>query len=136
MRRVGREVGFAVLAWLVPFAVSVCIFPLKKSHAPLFDSLMGVALTASTVVLGCAYLRRSSGNPVASGAKAGLIWMAANWLLDGLMFSSGPMKMNLADYFADIGVAYFAVPVITIGLGWTARRRVAGLEEKVRAPVL
>ena len=121
MRRVAREVGFAVLAWLLPFVVSVCIFPLKKTHAPLFDSLMGVALATSTVALGCAYLRRSPGNPVAAGARAGLIWTAANLLLDGLMFSGGPMKMSLGAYFADIGVAYVAIPVITIGLGLAAR---------------
>ena len=117
MRSVAREFGFAVASWLVPFVVSVCIFPLKSVHPPLFDSLMGTALAASTVVLGCAYLRRADGNLVAGGARAGLLWMAANWLLDGLMFSSGPMKMSLGQYVGDIGIAYLMIPVITIGLG-------------------
>jgi hypothetical protein len=117
MRSAARELLFAVAAWLVPFVVSVCIFPLKKSQPPLFDSLMGVALTGSTVVLGCAYLRGATGGFIAQGAKAGLLWMAANWLLDGLMFSSGPMKMSLDQYFGDIGLAYLMIPVITIGLG-------------------
>jgi hypothetical protein len=121
MRWLARELGFAVLAWLVPFVVSVCIFPLKKSHPPLFDSLMGTTLAGSTVVLGCAYLRRSAGNSIAQGARLGLVWMAANWLLDGLMFSSGPMKMSLGRYFADIGVAYLMIPVITIGLSQMGR---------------
>jgi hypothetical protein len=121
MRRVARELGFAVLAWLVPFATSVCIFPLKKSHAPLFDSLMGVALAASTVVLGCAYLRGTTGNPFARGARVGLVWMVANWILDGLMFSGGPMKMSLGQYVGDIGTAYLAIPVITSGLGQAAK---------------
>jgi hypothetical protein len=39
MRRFAREIGFAFLAWLVPSVVAVCIFPLKKSHEPMFDSL-------------------------------------------------------------------------------------------------
>jgi hypothetical protein len=52
MRSVAREIGFAMSAWMVPFVVSVCIFPLKKSRPPLFDSLMGVVLAGSTVVLG------------------------------------------------------------------------------------
>ena len=119
MRSAAREVGFAFSAWLVPFVVSVFIFPLKKSHPPLFESLMGVALAASTAGLGCAYLRRSNGHP-AQGAKIGLIWMAANWLLDGLMFSGGPMKMSLGQYVGDIAAAYLMIPVITIGLGQAA----------------
>jgi uncharacterized membrane protein YpjA len=128
MRAVARELGFALLAWLVPFVVSVCIFPLKQSHPPLFESLMGVALAASTAVLGCAYLRRAMRNPLAQGARIGLIWMFANWLLDGLMFSGGPMKMSLANYATDIGVAYLMVPVITTALGAAARAPTGGTE--------
>jgi hypothetical protein len=81
---------------------------------------MGTALASSTVVLGCAYLRRASGNLVIQGAKLGLLWMAANWLLDGLMFVSGPMKMSLGQYIKDIGIAYLMIPPITIGLGQAA----------------
>ena len=120
MRRVAREVGFAVLAWLAPFVTSVCIFPLKSSQPPLFDTLMGVVLTTSTVVLGCVYMRRVRENYLACGARIGATWAVANWLLDGLMFSSGPMQMSLGDYLADIGLAYLAIPAITVGLGFAA----------------
>jgi uncharacterized membrane protein YpjA len=121
MRRAAREVSFAVLAWLVPFVVSVCLFPLKASHEPLFDTLMGVTLTFSTVALGVAYFSRLSANYVAQGARIGITWAAANWFLDGLMFSSGPMKMSLNQYVMDIGIAYLAIPVMTVGLGAAAR---------------
>jgi uncharacterized membrane protein YpjA len=120
MKRVAREIGFAFLAWLIPFAVSVCIFPLKASHEPLFDSLMGVTLTCSTVVLAVAYFKRLTARYVAAGARIGVTWAVANWLFDGLMFSSGPMKMTFNQYLADIGIAYLAIPVITIGLGLAA----------------
>ncbi len=126
MRRVAREIGFAVLAWLVPFAVSVCIFPLKESHPPLFDSLMGVTLTCSTVILAVLYFRRLTASYVAQGARIGITWAVANWLLDGLMFSSGPMKMSLDQYVMDIGVAYIAIPVITVGLGIAANMAAKG----------
>jgi uncharacterized membrane protein YpjA len=121
MRAVARELGFAFLAWLVPFAVSVCLFPLKKSHPPLFEAFMGVTLVASTVALGCVYLRRPAGNPLMVGTRIGLIWMGANWLLDSLMFSGGPMKMSLAQYATEIAPAYLMIPVITIGLGHAAK---------------
>jgi uncharacterized membrane protein YpjA len=122
MRRVAREIGFAVLAWLIPFVVSVCIFPLKESHGPLFESLMGVTLTCSTVVLAVAYFKRLTANYVAWGARIGVTWAVANWIFDGLMFSSGPMKMSLNHYVADIGIAYVAIPVMTVGLGMAAGR--------------
>lgn len=117
MKAAFREIGYAVLAWLVPFLTSVCIFPLKKSHPPLFDSLMGVALSGSTVVLALLYLRRPARNPAVTGLRIGVTWVVANWLLDALMFSSGPMKMPLGQYLLEIGTAYLMLPVITIGIG-------------------
>jgi hypothetical protein len=122
MKRLAREVGFAVLAWLIPFAVSVCIFPLKAEHEPLFDTLMGVTLTCSTIALAVIYFRRLTANYVAHGARIGITWAIANWIFDGLMFSSGPMKMSLNQYLGDIGIAYLAIPVMTIGLGMVASR--------------
>ena len=117
MRRAAREIGFAFLSWLVPFVASVGLFPLKASHPPLFESLMGVALAGATAALGCLYLRRAAGHPVVAGARAGGLWVVANWLLDAAMFSGGPMKMSLAQYAADIGTAYLMIPAITIALG-------------------
>lgn len=114
MKRLGRELFFAFLAWAVPFGVSVCIFPLKGPHATLFDSLMGAALAGSTAGLACWYFRRVSHGSVWQGVRIGLLWMAANWALDALMFSAGPMKMSLARYAADIGLAYLMVPAITV----------------------
>ena len=115
-----REIGFAFLAWLIPFAVSVCIFSLKASHEPLFDSLMGVTLACSTVVLAVVYFRSVGRQLRRTGVRIGITWMVANWLLDGLMFSGGPMKMSLDQYVADIGIAYLAIPAITLGMGFAA----------------
>jgi len=120
MRRVLRELIFAFLAWLIPFAVSVCIIPLKEPQPLLFDSLMGVVLACSTVVLAVAYFKRLAGHYVANAVRIGVTWTVANWLIDGLMFSGGPMKMSLAQYASDIGLAYLAIPPITVGLGIAA----------------
>ena len=116
MKRALRETGFAFLAWLVPFVTAVCLFPVKRTNPPLFESLMGVVLAASSVLLGWLYLRRQQNPTVARGLRVGLVWMVANWLLDGLMFSGGPMKMSLPQYASDIGAAYLMIPVITTGL--------------------
>jgi hypothetical protein len=104
----------------MPFAVSVCIYPLKQSNPGLFDTLMGETLVTSTVVLACLYLRRAAGRFPVQGIKIGVLWMLANWALDGVMFSAGPMKMSFDEYAIDIGIAYFLIPVMTIGLGAAA----------------
>ena len=120
MKRAAGEIIFAILAWLIPFVAAVSLSGVKSSHPPLFDTLMGAILSASTTVLALVYLRRSRGNYLRAGVRIGLVWMVANWLLDGLMFSGGPMKMSLSQYVMDIGLAYLAIPVITIGLGFAA----------------
>ena len=40
MNRVIKIVGFGFLMWLVPFIVSLIIYPLKTSFNPLFESIM------------------------------------------------------------------------------------------------
>ena len=122
MKQLLRELSFAALAWFIPFAVSVCIFHLKRSHPALFESFMGITLVGSTVGLGCFYLRRCTSGLVLHGVRIGLTWMMANWLLDGLMFSSGPMQMSLPQYLNEIAGAYLMIPVITVGLAAAAAR--------------
>jgi hypothetical protein len=117
MRRAARELSFGLLAWLIPFAMSVCIYHLKPKYPALFESVMGLTLVGSTVVLGCLYLRRVAARWIARGLAIGCLWMAMNWLLDAVMFSQGPMKMSFQQYAAEIGPAYLLIPVITTGLG-------------------
>jgi hypothetical protein len=120
MRWLARECGFAVLAWLLPLMAAVSMSALRESRLPLFESLIAVALATSTVLLGCIYLRRSSSGYLAQGVHVGVLWMAANWALDALMFSGGPMKMSVEEYVTDIGLTYLMIPAITVGLAIAA----------------
>jgi hypothetical protein len=122
MKALGREISFAMLAWLVPFVTSVCIFPLKRSYPGSFESLMGITLVGSTVLLGCIYLRGRTEKLVLVSIGSGVKWMAANWAMDALMFSSGPMKMSFHQYLTQIAGAYVMIPIITCGLGIAASR--------------
>lgn len=117
MKQVAREFGFAFLAWCVPFAASVCVFPLRAAHRPLFEMIMSFTLTANTAMLGLLYLRRVKRSYLARAAGIGAGWVVANWLLDLAMFSSGPMQMPLGQYLSEIAGAYLVIPVITVALG-------------------
>jgi len=54
MRKAARVLTFACLAWLVPFAMSVCVYHVRQRIPSLFESIMGLTLVGTTVVLGCA----------------------------------------------------------------------------------
>jgi hypothetical protein len=124
MKTVIREAAFAFLAWLVPLVASICLYPVKRSFSPLFDSLMGVLLVLNTAVLASLYLRTVTGRFLAAGMWIGILWTLANWALDGLMFSNGPMKMSFTQYAMGIGLGYLMIPVVTVALGSAIGRRV------------
>ena len=56
------------------------------------------------------------------GVRLGAVWLAISLFIDLLHFMEGPMKMPLADYLKDIGLAYLIIPIITIGFGYLLER--------------
>jgi hypothetical protein len=117
------------LIWLVTFAVSFAIFPLRTSNRPLFESIMPVVLAACTVFFANRYHRKRPEAPAREWYGIGLVWLVMNWLLDAALFSGGPMKMTVTEYLADIGVTYLLIPVIAVGAGQllrTSKSAVAG----------
>ena len=103
------------LIWLFTLLFSMFLFPLKTSWPVMFESIMPVVLTIFTVVFLSAYVRRLDSFLPKDGIRLGLVWLAMNLLLDLPLFSFGPMKMSLANYFADIGLTYLIIPAITVG---------------------
>ncbi len=115
MRSWKSALGFGVLMWLVPFAVAFLVFPFRESQRPLFESVMAVAVAGSAVLLGYLYVRGGASTP--EGLRLGLIWFVLCILIDApLMLLGGPMQMTIADYMADIGLTYLAIPAVTTGL--------------------
>ena len=124
MRSWRRVLGLGLLAWLIPFVVAFLAFPFRESGRPLFESIMAVAVCATAVVLGLAYLRRLHAGFVREGLLLGLIWFAMCVAIDApLMLFGGPMKMSLGAYMADIGLTYLSIPIVTSGLAAAARTR-------------
>ncbi len=118
MNRYYRIVLFGFFIWLIPFVVSVLIFPLRASQRPLFESIMPVVIVIWTVFFAVIYLSGLKSDFQREGIFLGLAWLSISIILDLLIFTSGPLKMSLWDYVTDIGVTYLMIPTITFGFGY------------------
>ncbi len=121
-----KVVLFGFLIWLIAFAVAAMIFPLRTSQRPLFESIMPVVITVSTVLFAVLYFRNLKAGFRQKGILIGVVWLIINLAIDlPLFLLESPMQMSFADYIMDIGVTYLIIPVITIGFGFLLERKVS-----------
>lgn len=118
MKSLKKALLFGFFIWLIPFLVSVLIFPLRTSSRPLFESIMPVVITICVVFFLILYFRKVEDGFLQEGVILGVRWLGISLLIDLLLFMWGPMKMALADYMMDIGLTYLIIPTITIGAGY------------------
>jgi|ERR1022692_2406576 hypothetical protein len=108
-------VGFA--SWLIPFVISFLIFPLKKSNAPLFATLMTLIVLMTAGVLFQFYFRGRAVS-IHEALLVGLMWFVVNLMLDYPMFAFGPMKIEARAYYSEIGLNYLTFPAFGF---WASR---------------
>ena len=109
-----RAALLGFLSWMIPFAISFLLFPLKKSNAPLFGTLMGLVVLLTAAALVSRYFRNRLVS-VKEAVLVGALWFAINLLCDYPMFAYGPMKMTASSYYSEIGLAYLAIPIFAFG---------------------
>jgi hypothetical protein len=105
-----RALLLGFLSWLIPFAISFFMFPLKKSNAPLFSTLMDLVVLLAAGILLARYFRN---RPIAlrEALLVGALWFFMNLIFDYPMFAYGPMKMTALGYYSEIGLVYLTFPV-------------------------
>ena len=118
MKPYTRPLFFGFLVWLIPFAVSVVIYPLKQTGSPLFETIMPVTLTLVGAVFSVLYFKPLKANYIREGWTLGVAFLAISIALDLLLFMWGPMKMTFGNYVIDIGLTYLIYPIITVGFGY------------------
>ena len=121
MQLVKRAFLYGFLLWIVPFLLSVAIFPLKKTDPAFFQSILGVVSSTLTVILTVHYFRKIQGN-LKEGIFLGLIFAIISWFFDFFFFIWGPIKMPLIAYIKEIGIGYLLYIVIPIGFGYLLSR--------------
>jgi hypothetical protein len=121
-----KIVLFGFLVWLVPFLVSFVVFPLKESNRALFESIMPLVLTVVVTTLAYYYLKNINSEYLKNGLIIGGVWYIVSIVIDLCMFMpASPMHMSLGDYMMDIGLTYFIIPVITVGMALIAQNKAA-----------
>ena len=118
MTNLKLALAYGFLDWLIPFATAFAIFPIHGSDRIFFESIMPVVGVFSAVVFAVLYGRQVKGIVLEVWVRLGILWLLISVAVDLLMFSWGPMKMSLVDYFKDIGFTYLAIPIITAGFGY------------------
>jgi hypothetical protein len=112
-RAVTRAILFGLLSWVIPFVAGFALFPLKKSNAPLFSTLMYLVVLVTAGALLNFYFRKRAVS-VRESALVGAVWLAINLVCDYPMFAYGPMKMTPLGYYSEIGLVYLTYPVFAI----------------------
>jgi hypothetical protein len=121
-RAVACAILLGLLSWAIPFVAGFVLFPLKRSNAPLFSTVMYLVVLVTAGALLFWYFRRrrfSAGE--ASGV--GALWFAINLVCDYPMFAFGPMKMPPLAYYSEIGLVYLTYPVFAAMAARLASRR-------------
>jgi hypothetical protein len=110
---VTRAILFGLLSWVIPFVVSFAAFPLKKSNAPLFSTLMYLVVLVTAGALFNLYFRKRAVS-IRDAALVGTVWLAINLVCDYPMFAYGPMKMTPLGYYSEIGLVYLTFPIFAV----------------------
>jgi hypothetical protein len=108
-----RAILLGILSWVLPFAVSFALFPLRKSNPPLFSTLMFLVVLLAAGLLLRFYFRRRPAR-LGEAALVGLLWLAMNLVFDYPMFAFGPMKMTPLAYYSEIGLVYLIFPLFAM----------------------
>ena len=119
MNKTLRNILYGFLAWLIPF-VSAFFFYSKDGGLAidifLFKTIMIVVGAIVDAFLLVSYFKRIQANHLMEGIIVGFTWFIINIVLDILILV--PMsEMVLANYFAEIGLRYLVMPVMSIMVG-------------------
>jgi uncharacterized membrane protein YpjA len=116
---------FGFVIWFIPFAVSFFFYSKNGQllvSRGLFDGIMTVVGTATAMYMLALLFKRTNGDYLRWGIKAGLLWFAVNIILDFVVLI--PMsKMSIGTYLTEIGLGYLAIPIMCIAVGYILSKK-------------
>jgi hypothetical protein len=130
LKSIKAIVLYGFLIWLIPFMVSVLIFPIHDSNRALFESIMPVTITIVVLFFSMLYFKKLEKDYLNEGIIMGIIWFVISIAIDLFMFlPESPMQMTFAEYMMDIGITYVIIIILPFGIGYMLEKKV-GKENK------
>ncbi|WP_342679623.1 hypothetical protein [Methanofollis sp. UBA420] len=127
LKRTARLLGYGALTWLVPFLAAVPFYGPGGDllvDVSLFKSVMVVVGGVTGALLLVHWFDGVQARHLREGAVVGGVWLAMNWALDLLVLV--PIAgMDIATYFAQIGLRYLLIPTMAIAIGYSTGRAAA-----------
>ncbi|MFC1506756.1 hypothetical protein ACFLQ6_06765 [Thermoproteota archaeon] len=126
MNKFLKIIFFGILAWLIPFLISVLFVDMEGNFIipqTFFKSIMIVVGSLVAVVLAVKYYKNIKNGFVKEGIILGIIWFIISIALDLVMVFSNFFQMTVLEYFTDIGLRYLCIPIFTIGLGYALNQK-------------
>ena len=125
MRKYLRILLFGFFTWLVPFVVAIPFY--SKDGQPLIDiflikSIMIVVGSLTGAFLLILYFKNLTKNYLTEGIIVGLLWFTINIILD-LVVLLPIMKISISTYFAQIGLRYLIIPIMSIAIGSIVQKK-------------
>lgn len=115
---------FGIITWIIPFVTSFLFFDMETQQLTInemfFKSIMILEGGLVGVFLLVHYFRKVSSGFVREGIIIGLCWFIINLLLDVIVLLP-TSDMDFITYFQEIGMRYLLIPVISTGMGYTAK---------------
>jgi len=122
-KRTTRLLGYGLLTWLVPFAVSIPID--SEISIFLFKSIMIVLASATGGGLLVLWFRDVHENHLREGLTVGIVWLIINRALDIIILL--PLSGTPAGpWFTDTGLRYLMIPIMATAMGYALEDAAAG----------
>lgn len=119
--------GFGLLIWVIPFFISMFLYPLRMFNRPFFQSLMSDILVISIIFAVVLFVQKVKFMTLKQSLKIGLFWLFINIILDLVIFIFGPIHMTVFEYLSEIGTAYLMIPLITMGFVYALKHKKGGI---------
>ncbi len=114
-----------LISWLVPFITGFFFFKPDGTMAvsmTFFKTIMIVESTALGCFLLYKYFKDIKKDYVKEALIVGLGMLMINWALDLAMVFSGFFDMTIWVYFAEIGLRYLNIVIISLTMGYLLNR--------------
>ena len=124
VKSIKKVLFYGFLIWLIPFLVSVMIFPIHDSNRALFESIMPVTITIFVLFFSILYFKTLEKDYFNEGIITGIIWFVISIAIDLIMFlPESPMQLTFAEYMIDIGITYVIIIIIPVAIGYILEQK-------------